>query len=144
MLTFLSSLSYECLKPNVGLYWYLFVEMFDFFRPLFVCFLQLHSLFYGVPLAVRFKKDPLFMALICIALQSLLQPFPTVADASLYLAMIPMFPEIIQSNIIINVKVYSDHLRATHATRDNHPTLFRLSTSASKLVLLGSPRKRQC
>ncbi|PJF18955.1 hypothetical protein PSACC_01228 [Paramicrosporidium saccamoebae] len=50
-----SRLLYENLKPNVGLYWYLFVEMFDFFRPLFVAFLQIHSLFYAFPVAIKFK-----------------------------------------------------------------------------------------
>lgn len=92
-----SRLAYSSLKPNVGLYWYLFIEMFDFFRPLFAIFLQLHSLFYWIPAGVRFRHDPLFMAFLLIGLQAILQPYPTVADATLYLSMIPLFPELYDS-----------------------------------------------
>ena len=92
-----SRLTFESLRPNVGLYWYLFTEVFDFFRPLFISFLQLHIFFYGFPAAVRFNDDPLFMGFVVIGLQCLLQPYPTVADAGLYLSMIPLFPEIVKN-----------------------------------------------
>ena len=95
-----SRLSYASLKPNVGLYWYLSIEMFDFFRPLFAIFLQLHSLFYWIPTGIRFRHDPLFMAFMVIGLQAVLQPNPTVADAALYLAMIPLFPELYDSSFL--------------------------------------------
>lgn len=90
----LSRLSYESLKPNIGLYWYLFMEMFDFFRPLFVTFLQLHSFFYPFPLYVRFKHDPFFLSFATVAIMALIQPYPTAADAGLFLSMIAMFPEL--------------------------------------------------
>lgn len=103
-----SRLTFESLRPNVGLYWYLFTEIFDFFRPLFASFLQLHIFFYGFPAAVRFDDDPLFMGFVVIGLQCLLQPYPTVADAGLYLSMIPLFPELTKSipfDIDVNGKI---------------------------------------
>lgn len=48
-------LTFESLRPNVGLYWYLCTEMFDFFRPFFTSFLQLHVFFYPLPVFIRFR-----------------------------------------------------------------------------------------
>lgn len=59
-------MAYSSLKPNLGLYWYLFIEIFDFFRPLFATFLQLHSLFYVFPITIKFKYPcRLLFTLLC-------------------------------------------------------------------------------
>jgi phosphatidylinositol glycan class U len=48
------------------------------------------------------------MGFVVIGLQCLLQPYPTVADAGLYLSMIPLFPELTKSipfDIDVNGKI---------------------------------------
>ena len=38
------------LTPNMGLFWYLFLEMFDHFREFFILVFQLNAFFYIIPL----------------------------------------------------------------------------------------------
>lgn len=43
------------LRPNVGLAWYLFIEMFDHFRSLFVAVFQLNTIFHLAPICIKFR-----------------------------------------------------------------------------------------
>lgn len=43
------------LTPNVGLWWYFFIEMFDSFREFFLCVFQLHLLIYVGGLCIRLR-----------------------------------------------------------------------------------------
>lgn len=43
------------LTPNVGLWWYFFIEMFDSFREFFLCVFQLHLLIYVGGLCIRIR-----------------------------------------------------------------------------------------
>lgn len=92
--TFGCRLFYKLLTPNIGLYWYLFSQVFEFFRPLFTNFLQALSLVYGIPIAIRFKKDPLFMVTMALAIHTLLQPYPTVAELGLVISLYLLLPEL--------------------------------------------------
>ncbi|KAF9816162.1 hypothetical protein SFRURICE_003713, partial [Spodoptera frugiperda] len=80
------------LKPNIGLFWYFFTEMFEHFRVLFVCAFQINALaLYVVPLTLRFKKDPILLATVLIALSSIFRSYPCVGDVGFYLALLPMW-----------------------------------------------------
>ncbi|KAL1130048.1 hypothetical protein AAG570_012991 [Ranatra chinensis] len=51
------------LRPNIGLFWYFFTEMFEHFRVLFIFSFQLNAtLLYLAPLSLRFHSDPLLLA----------------------------------------------------------------------------------
>ncbi len=116
--------TFESLRPNIGLYWYLNTEMFDFFRSLFTSFLQLHALFYPIPVYLKFRydtahwdrvdliilpayfvgksrHDSIFMGFLLIAIRGLLHPLPTVSDAGLYMSLVPLFPEIASGNVFL-------------------------------------------
>lgn len=43
------------LTPNVGLWWYFFIEMFDSFRNFFLCVFQLHLAVYVAGLCIRLR-----------------------------------------------------------------------------------------
>ena len=43
------------LTPNVGLWWYFFIEMFDSFREFFLCVFQLHLAVYVGGLCLRLR-----------------------------------------------------------------------------------------
>lgn len=94
--TYGSRFFFSNLVPNVGIYWYLFMQVFDFFRPLFTNFLQTISLFYGIPIAIYFREDPLFMLAIAAIIQNFLQPYPTIADLGLSFSLVLLFPELAQ------------------------------------------------
>eukprot|EP00897_Mesotaenium_endlicherianum_P009865 jgi/Mesen1/8907/ME000540S08422 len=79
------------LSPNLGLFWYLFTEIFDFFRPFFLFVVHAMVLLLAAPLAIRFRRQPLFLAYVLLILLSLLKAHPSVGDAAAYLALLPLF-----------------------------------------------------
>ncbi|CAG8655607.1 593_t:CDS:2, partial [Funneliformis caledonium] len=42
------------LTPNIGLFWYFFIEMFDQFRSFFLVVFQLHVLIFIIPISIKF------------------------------------------------------------------------------------------
>ncbi|XP_028039323.1 phosphatidylinositol glycan anchor biosynthesis class U protein [Bombyx mandarina] len=80
------------LKPNIGLFWYFFTEMFEHFRLLFVCAFQINALIlYIVPLTLRFKKEPILLVTVLLALSTVFRSYPCVGDVGFYMAFIPMW-----------------------------------------------------
>jgi len=51
------------LSPNVGLFWYFFIEMFDVFRTFFLVLLQAHVFVYALPVTWKFWYPFLFIQL---------------------------------------------------------------------------------
>ncbi|KAL8834887.1 MAG: hypothetical protein Q9176_007252 [Flavoplaca citrina] len=79
------------LTPNVGLWWYFFIEMFDSFREFFLGVFWLHLLGYVGGLCFRLRKQPLFVLTTIIGIFAIFQPYPSIADASLYFALLPLY-----------------------------------------------------
>ncbi|KAH7001531.1 GPI transamidase subunit PIG-U [Ilyonectria destructans] len=82
------------LTPNVGLWWYFFIEMFDSFRAFFLGVFWLHLAAYPTALCFRLRPQPLAVLTIILGTFSIFKPYPSLADASLFLAMIPLFRHI--------------------------------------------------
>jgi phosphatidylinositol glycan class U len=68
------------LSPNIGLWWYLFIEMFDHFRPLFLAVFQLLLLAVIVPATLVMHRDPLFLTWFISAVLAVMKPYPTIGD----------------------------------------------------------------
>ncbi|WAR11372.1 PIGU-like protein [Mya arenaria] len=49
------------LTPNLGVFWYFFTEMFEHFRPFFICVFQINAFLFTVPLAIKLKDHPIFL-----------------------------------------------------------------------------------
>lgn len=79
------------LTPNVGLWWYFFIEMFDSFRDFFLAVFWLHAASYMPGLTIRLYKQPLFVACTLTGVFAIFTPYPSVADAALYLSLVPLF-----------------------------------------------------
>ncbi|KAF1936541.1 PIG-U-domain-containing protein [Clathrospora elynae] len=79
------------LTPNVGLWWYFFIEMFDSFREFFLGVFWLHAASYMPGLTIRLNKQPLFVACTLTGVFAIFTPYPSIADAALYLSLVPMF-----------------------------------------------------
>ncbi|XP_041975446.1 phosphatidylinositol glycan anchor biosynthesis class U protein [Aricia agestis] len=85
-------LSVPELKPNIGVFWYFFTEMFEHFRLLFVCAFQINALaLYVVPLTLRFRKEPVLLATVLIVLSTIFRSYPCAGDVGFYMALIPMW-----------------------------------------------------
>ncbi|KAH9863115.1 hypothetical protein IAQ61_009392, partial [Plenodomus lingam] len=79
------------LTPNVGLWWYFFIEMFDSFREFFLAVFWLHAASYMPGLTIRLYRQPVFVACSLIGVFTIFTPYPSIADAALYLAVVPLF-----------------------------------------------------
>ncbi|KAL8927924.1 MAG: hypothetical protein Q9172_001150 [Xanthocarpia lactea] len=82
------------LTPNVGLWWYFFIEMFDSFREFFLGVFWLHLMAYVGGLSFRLRTQPLFVLTTLIGIFAIFQPYPSIADASLYFALLPLYSHV--------------------------------------------------
>jgi phosphatidylinositol glycan class U len=82
------------LTPNVGLWWYFFTEMFDSFREFFLGVFWLHIVSYVGGLTFRLRQQPLFVATSLLGIFAIFQPYPSIADSSLYFALVPLYRHI--------------------------------------------------
>lgn len=79
------------LAPNVGLWWYFFIEIFDPFRTFFLAVFWLHLLTYVGGLSIRLRKQPLVSISILLGVFAIFKPYPSVSDTGLFLALLPLY-----------------------------------------------------
>ncbi|KAL2038257.1 hypothetical protein N7G274_008906 [Stereocaulon virgatum] len=79
------------LTPNMGLWWYFFIEMFDSFREFFLGVFWLHLGGYVGGLCIRVRKQPLFVIITLLGIFAIFKPYPSLSDTSLYFAMLPLY-----------------------------------------------------
>ncbi|XP_052210044.1 uncharacterized protein LOC127813220 isoform X2 [Diospyros lotus] len=84
-------LTVEDLSPNIGVLWYFFAEVFNFFRNFFLIVFHLNILFMILPLAIRLNHRPCFLAFVYISISSMLKSYPSVGDSALYLGLLGLF-----------------------------------------------------
>ncbi len=82
------------LTPNVGLWWYFFIEMFDPFREFFIGVFWLHLASYVAGLSLRIRRQPLFVITTLLGIFAIFKPYPSVSDTSLYFALLPLYRHI--------------------------------------------------
>ena len=85
------------LRPNIGLYWYFFTEMFEHFRWLFIASFQINvGLLYIVPLALRLRRDPMLLAFSYLAIGAIFKSYPCLGDVGFYMALLPLWKHLFQ------------------------------------------------
>lgn len=93
------------MQPNIGLFWYFFTEMFDHFRVFFLYTFQLNALvLYLVPLTLKFRREPLFMATLLIALNAIFRSYPCIGDVAFYLALLPMWQHVHRCELLEGIR----------------------------------------
>ncbi|KAJ5096049.1 hypothetical protein NUU61_005405 [Penicillium alfredii] len=99
------------LTPNVGLWWYFFIEMFDSFREFFLGVFWLHLASYVGGMTVRLRRQPLFIITSLLGVFAIFKPYPSISDASLFFALLPLyrhlFPLMRYTFVAISVLLYS-------------------------------------
>ena len=102
------------LTPNVGLWWYFFIEMFDSFKSFFLAVFWLHLSSYTGGLSIRLRSQPLAVLTILLGIFTIFKPYPSIADASLFFAMLPLwrhvFPLMRYSFVASSTILYSTFL----------------------------------
>ncbi|CAN8101584.1 unnamed protein product [Discula destructiva] len=79
------------LAPNIGLWWYFFIEMFDSFRSFFLAVFWLHLASYVGALSVRIRRQPLVVITLLLGIFAIFKPYPSISDTSLFLAVVPLY-----------------------------------------------------
>lgn len=118
------------LKPNIGLFWYFFTEMFEHFRPLFLCSFQINAtLLYLTPLSIRLRGEPVLLMVTLIALTAIFKSYPSLGDVGFYLALLPMWKHLFQC-------MYSKNQLAFRISISIISEIFNLVVE-KKFILLG-------
>ncbi|GAA5985128.1 hypothetical protein JCM10908_002533 [Rhodotorula pacifica] len=81
------------LKPNIGLAWYFFIEMFDHFRAFFLVVFALHPLLYVAPFTIAYRQEPLFACTLLVGTIALLKSYPSFGDWAIWHALLGCFSE---------------------------------------------------
>ncbi|XP_041454482.1 phosphatidylinositol glycan anchor biosynthesis class U protein-like [Lytechinus variegatus] len=79
------------LKPNMGLFWYFFTEMFEHFRTFFLWVFQINVFIYIAPLAIKMREHPLFVMLVQCIVITIFKSYPSVGDTTVYLSLLPVW-----------------------------------------------------
>jgi len=79
------------LTPNIGLFWYFFLEVFDHFRTFFCCVLQLNCFLYTAPLSICFRKRPVLLFWLLFTYYTTLKSYPSVSDLAVEFGLLPLF-----------------------------------------------------
>ncbi|CAM0137488.1 hypothetical protein VKS41_003149 [Umbelopsis sp. WA50703] len=99
------------LTPNIGMFWYFFIEMFDQFRNFFLVVFQLHAFIFAAPLCIRFREHPIFVVVVLSGIMSIFKSYPSIGDAALYLGLLPVHGEVFKYTrygfLIANLFLYS-------------------------------------
>lgn len=90
-----AQISVTDLTPNIGLWWYFFIEIFDAFRSFFIGVFWLHLTGYVGALTVRLHDQPVFVIIAVVGLITIFKPYPGTADVSLYLGLLPLYKHIL-------------------------------------------------
>ncbi|KAG6617731.1 gpi transamidase subunit pig-u family protein [Phytophthora cinnamomi] len=88
---------YSDLTPNIGIFWYFFMEVFDRFIPYFLFIMHLHPVIYVVPIYLRLAHRPQAYACTLIGIFSLFQAYPSFGDFGFFLSMLALHPKTIMT-----------------------------------------------
>ncbi|KAM9891324.1 hypothetical protein OXX79_010804 [Metschnikowia pulcherrima] len=94
-----SVISFEKITPNLGLWWYIFTEMFEFFTSLYKGIFNLYNFVFVVPFTLRFfeyandKKagDSFFAFALCFLWISFSKSYPIIGDLGFSISLLPIF-----------------------------------------------------
>lgn len=130
------------LTPNVGLWWYFFIEMFDSFRDFFLCVFQLHLLIYVGGLCIRFRlvpvaltqkldanivrKQPLFVITTILGICAMFKSYPSIGDTALYLSLLSLYRHVfprMSFNVQSTGALANSRSHAIHLLRNFNPPL---------------------
>ncbi|CCH59326.1 hypothetical protein TBLA_0B04920 [Henningerozyma blattae CBS 6284] len=90
--TFWMDLSSSKNFPNLGLWWYFFIEMFDSFIPFYKTVFNLFIVSIVLTISIRFNSSqPFYSLILSIGWITLTKPYPTLGDISFFIGLIPFF-----------------------------------------------------
>lgn len=76
----ISKLLFKEQYPNIGLWWYFFIEIFQEYRDFFKFIFNCYCFIFVVPIFIRFKKYPLQAFVILLTWITLFKPYPSFGE----------------------------------------------------------------
>ncbi|KAL1929598.1 hypothetical protein VTP01DRAFT_1736 [Rhizomucor pusillus] len=102
------------LTPNVGMFWYFFIEIFDQFRSFFMVIFQFHAFIFAAPLCIRLREHPLFVCAVLTGVMSVFKSYPAAGDVALFLGLVPLHQQLFKycryGFLVANIFLYSSVL----------------------------------
>ncbi|KAJ8041054.1 Phosphatidylinositol glycan anchor biosynthesis class U protein [Holothuria leucospilota] len=101
-------LSVPDLKPNLGLFWYYFMEMFEHFRIFFLWVFQMNAFIYTIPLTIILWKCPSFVFFCQLVLIAIFKSYPSLGDITVYLALLPVWSHTfhyLRNGLVVSVMI---------------------------------------
>jgi len=86
------------LKPNVGLFWYFFLEVFDHYRGFFLVVFHMALLSFTIPIVCHFRHRPLVGLFLLLCGIRIFKSYPAVGDNALHLALLPLFSHFVKES----------------------------------------------
>lgn len=98
-LCYVTIIKFKKITPNLGLWWYLFTEMFQFFTNFYLAIFNIYTFIFVIPLTLRFiysknKLSVVFVIWMTIGLINFSKPYPVLADYSLFYSTVFLFKPI--------------------------------------------------
>ena len=84
-------LNFEIVTPNLGIWWYFFVEMFTEFIPFFKGVYDLFLFSFVVPFTIRFHDQPLHVFTVILGWIILTKPYPVLGEYAFWFSFILYF-----------------------------------------------------
>ncbi|SCV05119.1 LANO_0H00452g1_1 [Lachancea nothofagi CBS 11611] len=84
-------ITFSKIIPNLGLWWYFFVELFEMFIPFFKAVFNLFVVSCIIPFSLRFHKQPFYAFILCLSWITLTKSYPTLGDGGFLLSFVPFF-----------------------------------------------------
>ncbi|PVZ96961.1 hypothetical protein BB558_007105, partial [Smittium angustum] len=84
------------LHPNIGVYWYFFMEMFKEFEIFFLAVFHLNTMVFIAPITYKFRDDPLFATSFIMGIMASLKAYPSWGDLGLALTYLIMNEELLK------------------------------------------------
>lgn len=100
-LCYASIIKFKKITPNLGLWWYFFTEIFEFFTNFYLAIFNIYNFIFVIPLTMRFivtgnKMSLIFVIWISIGLINFSKPYPVLADYSLFYSSVFLFKPIFE------------------------------------------------
>uniref|UniRef100_A0A1I7T441 GPI transamidase component GAB1 n=1 Tax=Caenorhabditis tropicalis TaxID=1561998 RepID=A0A1I7T441_9PELO len=87
---YMSILNFTNIQPNVGLYWYFFVQIFEHFRSFYTSSFVILFFFMPIPITLMIRRDSILHFTIISLLVSIFFPYPTLNQVSVAFAILPL------------------------------------------------------
>jgi phosphatidylinositol glycan class U len=120
------------LTPNVGLWWYFFIEIFDSFRNFFLGVFWLHMVSYSPALTIRLREQPLAAVVLLCGIFAIFQPYANVGDAGFWLSLLSMYGHVHEREYSLPLP---DHIYSTQPTDVVNTTVSRYAFPAISALI---------